>query len=851
MPDDMETKVVLSLRAADADEDAAVTVRAGEATSAVSVDAISRSRLFKDLIQQAECASDIAVPIEAAVMLEWLRHVQGTPSATAPQADRSGTMNVESMKQLLRASDVLIDETTKHAMCKRLAAEVASAQAAARDTPAAALSTCTAIAAAQVLAGLSQDLTLAVLKLVPLPTCLAVLPPVLHPAALTAHVPSMDAGSTLTLPPLPMHLLPSATAATAAFPHLRSLSLSGHVLAPHEASLTRVLRALAALTALCLADCGLRAASGRALAAALPHLPRLQSLDLSYNRLPRRAFQAVCSSLHALSVLRTLRLDGTIAFDAPDHMHALQHAVRHVPSLAEFSLGSLITQQATAWSSPFIDNLTELLCALCTVPELTSLDLHLGHGAYFVDATEIAALWETVGLLQRLRRLSLALPVFKTTPRWAEFIVWEPALGRGLGALTQLTEFVLWMPRGHTTAQPPCVAAAVAPLTALTVLRRLQLPSYALLYGLVRWPRSRFALQGVLCLPQLTRLHLHTDPRSAFGSTWAGMWCNAIPPDEDVVGMLRAATQLRSLKMPLLCFSADTGRGIPAALLAMRDGAGPGAEGGHGPRLDNLTLHLVCDAYLDVGYPGPQQEGLLAPFVSVLRAADCLELPTHLPHFVRPLQTALNAGMLRGVTRLWLSAPTNHSIGAHAIYTTIVSQLSKLPALRELLVRVPSTPPGDPSTVGALPTATLPALCTQLPALTALTSLAVRLELEGFDELVAACAAHSGLMHLDITTNERLCSSLPVGALRTLRSLIIHNAGIAAAEKFWAELPQLAALRMLGIHGMLTVERLFQLAEIATEALPALRELQVTGVPRDLCCVLSQEDLPCMFVCTP
>eukprot|EP00892_Ulva_mutabilis_P011429 jgi/Ulvmu1/8659/UM046_0064.1 len=834
----------------DTDENGATIVTVGGSISVLPAFLVNRSQLLSDLAQHADSTSAAALPISDSGMLLWLHHAQSMADAPGWQAAVTGSVtDVESSKQLLQAADILIDEATKADMCSSLAASLTLPPASTQhDTAERALGPGQhgidphhIASNAQVFAGLSDDLALAILKFVPLAASLAALPPELHPLTLSAHAPAIHSSFTLTLPPLPANLLSAATTAAAALPTLRSVSLAGHVLAQHDASLTHVLCALPALTALSLADCGLRGACGRALDAALPRLPHLQSLDLSSNHLSHAARDAVSSGLRTLPALSELRLENTVTYDAPDHMHALAAAVAHLPALATLSIGSLSTQDQFSWGSRFTHALIDLLRVLCDAPVLTSLNFHFGHGMSVADTAETATLWKTLGGLRKLRKLSVAMPVVKLSS--TEKGVWESALGSSLGSLTQLTELDLSMHEvAHRVSQPPYAAVIVAPLATLTALRRLRVPQHALTDGLSRSADGHAVLESVLCLPGLTSVHISANRRLP-GVRHAR---NAAAADDAVVGVLRAATQLQSLRMPLHMCAHHNPATLPA-LLAMRS-AGDAAAGEHWhrmPRLHELAMQLSFASSDDQALPAAQQLGLLAPFSPLLRATDCLDMMGVGALWLTPLLHDMS--MLRGLTRLRLTVLRPNST-SFAAYTAFLGQLSALGALRELAIRLHTSPSAGRSAAPAIES--LPVFCEQLPALTALSSLALSLEPEGFDAVSAACAAHGGLRSLDILTQAAHCTSLPVGALRTLRSLAVSAEGIAGAENFWAELPRLTTLRYLRVHGTLNGARLSRLAEVAREALPALRELHVTGLPSALSCVLSQDDLPCMFVST-
>eukprot|EP00892_Ulva_mutabilis_P011431 jgi/Ulvmu1/8660/UM046_0065.1 len=370
--------------------------------------------------------------------------------------------------------------------------------------------------------------------------------------------------STLILPPLPLRLLPCVCAAAASFSHLRSLSLADHVLSPHDASLALLLRALPALTALSLADSGLRAACGRALAAALPRLPHLQSLDLSSNRLPRRAYQGLCSGLRMLRTLTELQLRETVASNVPDNMHALADALLGLPALAALSIGGFGTQHKLPWTSLFMRALAKLLRAVCAAAALTELELRFDEGRCHAASAELAVVVASLAHLRQLRRLSLGVPV--VTVIEFEVPACEWALGRSLAAPSHLTELQLHMSVGvmHGVTEPPRGLAIIAGLTALTALRELRLPWCAVTASTALVPDSRAALLRVLCLPQLTTLRICTNCLRAVtsGHHNAVIVNKIVARNDEVVGLVRAATQLQRLRMLLHGVSPEVAKSI-------------------------------------------------------------------------------------------------------------------------------------------------------------------------------------------------------------------------------------------------------------------------------------------------
>eukprot|EP00892_Ulva_mutabilis_P011432 jgi/Ulvmu1/8661/UM046_0066.1 len=229
--------------------------------------------------------------------------------------------------------------------------------------------------------------------------------------------------------------------------------------------------------------------------------------------------------------------------------------------------------------------------------------------------------------------------------------------------------------------------------------------------------------------------------------------------------------------------------------------------------LEELVIHPVFASLHDEDPPPDHpawQQVLLESFIPLLPSADRVCLAGENVLWLTELTR--NPGVLRVVTHVALRVeePDSESLAAYNAFTR---QLSTLCTLRDRGICVHGIPAAAPGRDPAPPEATASRLdfsvfCSQLPALTALTSLQLSMPPEGFDDVRAACASHCGLRKLDIQTRAAHCPSLPVGALSMMRTLVVRADDIAAAGNFWAELPRFTALRHLGMHAPLTAERL-------------------------------------------
>lgn len=182
---------------------------------------------------------------------------------------------------------------------------VALAQRAAPD-PATAL---------QALAGLSDDLCMAVMRqaALPLHRLLTLLPAGTHPLALQAYCPSIFAQHSLTLThaTVPLLLL-SAPLLAVHFPKLTSISLRGQPLPNLDAAtLFRGLGALPRLSNLDMSNTVWSPAAAAAAATHLPASPTLRSMSLTRVRIAGAALALLIASLRALRTLRKLAVSST------------------------------------------------------------------------------------------------------------------------------------------------------------------------------------------------------------------------------------------------------------------------------------------------------------------------------------------------------------------------------------------------------------------------------------------------------------------------------------------------------------------------------------------------------------
>lgn len=82
--------------------DGTVNIALGEAECDVSADVVARSQLLTDLIQHADVATDVVIPVEAAAMTNWLRYLHHCNALQCNPPAVQGVTDIESKKQLLQ-----------------------------------------------------------------------------------------------------------------------------------------------------------------------------------------------------------------------------------------------------------------------------------------------------------------------------------------------------------------------------------------------------------------------------------------------------------------------------------------------------------------------------------------------------------------------------------------------------------------------------------------------------------------------------------------------------------------------------------------------------------------------------
>eukprot|EP00892_Ulva_mutabilis_P008817 jgi/Ulvmu1/6307/UM029_0014.1 len=414
---------------------------------------LQRSALLQDILATSEGREDVKIPICIESLTAWVKHIdRASTDAESPSTGRRRSddqaelgnpqTHINHLLQLLMAADVLIDQQTLSSVAKELAAALQSCTD--PDT----LSALVQKAAAS----LPEHLLLASLRHLPLPHCLAQLPPTIHAQALRAHHPSIDASHSLTLHHLPLSSTQPALAATATLTCLRDFSCAGLTLPRNPSPALHPISSLLALTFLSLSDTGLSEAGAGALAAVLPAMRLLASLDLSGNGLTARAMQllapafAECPSLARLNLLNTLPFSHAGA-DSIGALAASMPALGSLTSLSVGGRGSMKVQDVDAdWANPP----HTLLRSLGGLTHLQ--DLAIDHDAY-IRSSDARAAAAALAALTQLRTLRCTVP---RVTAWEEECFFEAGwvddceeraawrdLAAALGTLTQLTALQL------------------------------------------------------------------------------------------------------------------------------------------------------------------------------------------------------------------------------------------------------------------------------------------------------------------------------------------------------------------------------------------------------------------------
>lgn len=647
---------------------------------------------------------------------------------------------------------------------------------------------------------LTDDLVAAILRCIALEACLEQLPGSLCARALIAHVPGIEAQGAVTLPPLSDRAMGAAVVAIAALPGVQRLDLQGHVLGAQW--MRCVLRAQPRLTALCLSDCTLRSTE---YGQELFRLTELQLLDLSHNWLPCD----VHKHLRQLTALTCLKLVDSVTFDAEGEIRALANGIKALPALASFSIGALVPHDDGGWAD-FRPALKRMLRALRAAPVLTSLELHFGHVDVHSGDAQMASLWNTLWDLRQLRRLSLAVPmVLADDQKYA----WERSLRRSLGSLTGLTELLLCLP-----GRAGFVAKS---LTLLTSLRRLRLPWYSFVNARRTVPSvDRSLTASVLQLPQLTCVDLRDPSRSMRGPedvrvVWgwgrAALDVDKVAAEDAIVEALSGATQLRSLRMQL---HLDVHRSAATvqALLRLHDSCN-GAGGGRGPR--GVAMHVVSVPVCGINLQERERRDVVAAYGQLMRVADSMDVTVDCALWLPAL---VHDGVdLQKLTCLQFEvSSTSQDTGGS--YDAILQHLSSLQVLRECTFECVDGRHEHEREV----------FCNQLPALASLTSLVVRVGDDAIAGVLAACAAHGGLVSLTVHSNSVDSEVMALDRLHTLHHLVVGGDDTSTADVCWEELSSLWALRTLQVNTP-TEDHLMRLLDIAEYALGGLRVLVATS----------------------
>lgn len=702
---------------------------------------------------------------------------------------------------------------------------------------------------------------LAILSRNPLPQCLSQLPPHWHALALRAHHPSIDISNTLILEHHPISSVHRTLRTAATLNRLETLSLDGVTL-PAERDGDPCLRALGGittLTALSLRDVGLRHPRAAALAAVLPAMHNLRSLDLSRNVFPSSVLApalARCTALHTLNLWDSLS-------PLPEDRNVLPPLSRALPALGRLTslaIGQFQLSENRLRSKPHeqpVEEWVGLMASLLRLPHLVDLQLDIFKGLVLLDSiAPVALALAQLTLLSRLRfvvpALMEELPVTvqaaqgaadadeATSPHIREAV--EREFGGVFRSLTSLTSLRLDVPLPVYTSRrfrvDYChVEALLSELTCLESLEvlclRVQTPSTAMCCPGQICQALAVALPFMPSLRQVQLLHPPLDQRlDDLAEVFVQSSMSGAIADV-VAGVVEAA-----LLAPQLCdlhVSVTTARPGHERLLEVL-------------LMATIHLQLSIDLYVVGGVGSDALKSFVPvfPCVAVVVVQPRDGLPLH-AQSIAPLWGA--ASQLAHLHRLKIAARLDGAEDASELASHILRSLPCLPQLADLSCEIES------SVLNWQASPALPDIVTCFRGLAKLTHLKFVVEGRSWGagelhnlsaEVLEACTLLPKLRSLDLGTfrnwpQDLLARLLPPLQLRVLAVVLGsrpraeggrshddegHSRDDDLEQRFARMVTDLQHLRCLSINGpKISQFRQVQCIQTATEELPSFQLL--------------------------
>lgn len=622
---------------------------------------------------------------------------------------------------------------------------------------------------------LPDNLLVAALSLVSLSHILLDHPPSLHPLALLAHHPSIDAHRTLALSPIPVPAISPAIAAIATHTCLADLSLDGHSLPTDPPAAITAFSSLVHLTALSLGNAALTQETAAALAAALPTLPRLESLDLSDNALRSGTMHALVPGLTQRASLERLDLQRSVCFDDAGYagIGILSGSVTALRRLTSLLIGAAAALPTNSRGYTLSSHLAALLRQLRGLPLLRELALGFRCCVPKDQAQEMA---DSLAGLSQLESLRHCVPRHRNDTddpeidmaAWTELDDEGPAecvMARAVVTLTRLTELEL----GIADDVDVSVMQWFSAIGHLSGLRRLTLRS--------AWEKApscsvlelRLALEKLHNLTSLEAnmcmgTHTELEPAAALLVAKVAETACALP-------------HLRRLQMPI-SISPLCELGHSALLKATH--------------LDSLTLDMFL-------HTRPNWEDNLACLPLIPHATRVNVWVNTCDEWLRPWVSAIAAhsalhALSVHATSAWRLGPLQDVLGA----------VGGLTRLRRLAVDIES-PFGGHLDGGPQPT-----LLDHVRRLSALTSLHLHeTALRGVPaepqlRTVPVSAAMTGLRRLTLGEYpaDAHIAFADVLSRLALRTLVVHHVRYEDVGLVRELLGQLQHLRQLQLHGV-------------------------------------------------